>query len=198
MSKSKYQIDPVFTPELIKILKIFGFISISLVLILSLFNTKRANNTGKDLQFRMAASSRIYFLNIRSIHYDREIRSDARMTLFRHSKREKSDSLPLLDLVLILNPQADEAYLYLEPLRIDWPVELRVTNKSDVQFYSFANGNKSELLDYAKTLKPLIAENTKIELKVNEKWIEIWKDPKAKDALLTTIEDYHILTETDD
>ncbi|MEP2298333.1 MAG: hypothetical protein ABJI21_18640, partial [Algoriphagus sp.] len=113
--------NDILSPELVKILKIFGLISIGLILILSFFNTKRANNTGDDLTFRISPSSRLYFLNVRAIRYDREIRSDAGMLLFRHGNRSVSPTEPLLNLVLILNSRKEEAYLYLEPESVDWP-----------------------------------------------------------------------------
>ncbi len=126
----KPKTDPVLTLELIKIIKIFGIASISLVLVLAFFNDKRANNSGEDDTFRMVDSDRLYFLNLRAIYYDRENRADAGMALFRHGKRQISDSIPKLDLLIIMNSRKDEAYLYLEPINFDWPIKIRVSGQN--------------------------------------------------------------------
>ena len=85
---------PVLTPDLIKVLKIFLGSALGLVLILSFFDGYRANNTGKERTFQVAAADRLFFVNLRSIHYDREVRQEADMEIFRHGKRLKSDTIP--------------------------------------------------------------------------------------------------------
>lgn len=187
MSKKQ---NEIFTPELIKILKIFGFVSIGLVFILSFFNSKRANNSGEDLTFRMSSSSRMYFLNVRTLKYDRETRSDAGMILFRHGKRAISGSDPQLDLVIILNNPKDEAYLYLEPVNLDWPLEIKATQEGREQIFHFDMGNNFEVLEYVRQLEPWIESEASFVIKVDSTWIDIWSSPKEKDALKTIIEDY--------
>ena len=189
MSQSSKQ-NEIFTPELIKILKIFGFLSIGLVLVLSFFNTKRANNSGEDLTFRMSSSSRLYFMNVRTLKYDRETRSDAGMILFRHGKRAISESDPQLDLVIILNNPKDEAYLYLEPVNLDWPLEMKATQAGKEQIFQFDIGNNSEVLEYVKQLEPWIESEASFEIKVDSAWVSIWSALKEKEALKATIEDY--------
>lgn len=180
----------IFTPELIKVFKIFGLISIGLVLLLSFFNSKRANNSGDDLIFRMTSSSRLYFLNVRALKYDRESRSDAGMLLFRHGKREISDSQPSLDLVIILNSQKDEAYLYLEPVNMGWPLEIRASKNGKEKVFQFQNSNNSDFLKYVKDLKPWITDDAEFEFMKDSTWTSIWSKPKEKEALKTILEDY--------
>lgn len=195
MPNPRQKKDAVFTPELIRILKIFGFFSIALVLVLSFFDTKRASNSGKDPAFRMSASSRIFFLNLKAIHYDREVRSDAGMTLFRHAKREKSDTNPLVDLVIVMNPTKDEAYLYMEPKNADWPIDIRVSQEEGLQDFHFENGNKTDFLNYIVQLRPWLDGESKIELKSGEEWVPIWDTSKERNAVLETWEDFSRLTE---
>tara|TARA_R110002020_G_scaffold316186_1_gene531251 strand:+ start:188 stop:781 length:594 start_codon:yes stop_codon:yes gene_type:complete len=182
--------NDTLSPELIKILKIFGLVSISLVVSLSFFNTKRANNSGDDLTFRMTSSSRLYFLNVRAIKYDRESRSDAGMLLFRHGKREISNSKPSLDLVIILNSQKDEAYLYLEPINMDWPLQIRASKDGIEKVFQFQNSNNSDFLQYVRDLEPWIIDDAKFELKKDSTWTSIWAEPKEKEALKVILEDY--------
>lgn len=180
----------IFNPELVKLLKIFGLTSVLFVLFLSFFNTKRANNSGDDLTFRITSSSRLYFLNVRAIRYDRESRSDAGMILFRHGKREISDSKPTLDLVIILNSQKDEAYIYLEPGNMDWPLEIRASKDGKEEMFQFQNSNNSDFLEYVRKLEPWIKDDAEFELKKDSMWTPIWSKPKEKEALKTILEDY--------
>lgn len=148
--------DSTLTPELIKILKIFIFSSLGLVLVLSFFNDYRANNTGEDRTFHVSDSNRLYFLNVRSIYYDREIRRDAGMTLFRHGKRFQSDSLPTLDLVILLNPVKENAFIYFELKNGDWPIQIRAKSDEIDEVFEFSNGNNADHFDLLKKLKPAI------------------------------------------
>lgn len=187
---SRQKPNEIFTPELIKVFKIFGLISIGLVLVLSFFNTKRANNSGDDLTFRMTSSSHLYFLNVRAINYDRENRSDAGMLLFRHGKREVSEAKPMLDFLIILNSQKDEAYLYLEPGNMDWPLEIRASKDGKEEMFQFQNSNNSDFLEYVRKLEPWIKDDAEFELKKDSMWTPIWSKPKEKEALKTILEDY--------
>jgi hypothetical protein len=186
----KPQTDTILTPELIKIIKIFGIASISLVLILSFFNDKRANNSGEDDTFRMEDSDRLYFLNVRASYYDRENRTDAGMALFRHGKRQISDSIPALDLLIILNSRKDEAYLYLEPKNFEWPIKLRASGQLRSEELILNNGNKSDQKSHVDKLKPWIEETASFELWHKEAWIPIWEIPKEKEVLKTILNDY--------
>ena len=186
----KPKTDPILTPELIKIIKIFGIASISLVFVLSFFNDKRANNSGEDDTFRMADSDRLYFLNVRASYYDRENRTEAGMVLFRHGKRVISDSIPVLDLLIILNSPKDEAYLYLEPKNIDWPIKIRASTDLKSKEFFLDNGNKLDHKSHADKLKPWIDETASFELWDKEVWIPIWETPKEKEVLKTIFNDY--------
>ena len=185
-----HKTDPILTPELIKIIKIFGIASISLVFVLSFFNDKRANNSGEDDTFRMADSDRLYFLNVRASYYDRENRTEAGMVLFRHGKRVISDSIPVLDLLIILNSPKDEAYLYLEPKNIDWPIKIRASTDLKSKEFFLDNGNKLDHKSHADKLKPWIDETASFELWDKEVWIPIWETPKEKEVLKTIFNDY--------
>lgn len=182
--------DPTLTPELIKILKIFLFSSLALVLVLSFFDGYRANNTGKDRTFHVDDSNRIYFQNVRGIYYDREVRSDAGMTLYRPGKRFQSDTLPTLDLVILLNPKKDEAYIYFELKNADWPIQIRANTNGATQEFNFANGNNLEHFELLKKLQPLITQDTDFELILEDISYPLWTGKKEKDGLKMILEDY--------
>lgn len=182
--------DPVLTPELIKILKIFIFSSFGLVLIFSFFNTYRADNTGQDRTFKVSDADRLYFLNVRSIYYDREVRSDAGMTLFRHSKRMKSDSWPSFDPVIILNPIKDDGYIFFELQHLEYPVSLQASSDQDSLSIEFSNGNNQDHLKLMNQLKTWIDANYQIVLKKGSQSFPLWSTEKEKDVFKTIAEDY--------
>lgn len=182
--------DPVLTPELVKILKIFIFSSLGLVFVLSFFNGYRANNSGEDRTFRMNDSNRLYFLNVKSIHYDREIRSDAGMTLYRHGKRLQSETIPTLDLVIILNSVKDDVYIYLELKNADWPIQISAETEGSTQVFDFSSGNNAAHFELLLKLKPLILANSKFELITGGKATPLWTNEREKDAVKFVVQDY--------
>lgn len=182
--------DPVLTPELVKILKIFIFSSVGLVLVLSFFNGYRANNSGEDRTFKMNDSNRIYFLNVRSIHYDREIRRDAGMTLYRHGKRMQSDSIPTLDPVILLNSRKDNVYIYFELKNADWPIQISAQTATDTVFFDFSNGNNFDHFSMLQKLSSLIQENSEFALVLDGKTLPIWSKETEKEAVKSVVEDY--------
>lgn len=182
--------DPVLTPELVKILKIFIFSSLGLVLVLSFFNGYRANNSGEDRTFKVNDSNRIYFLNVRSIYYDREIRRDAGMTLYRHGKRLRSDSIPTLDLVILLNSAKEDAYIYFELKNAEWPIRISIKMGIETQVFDFSNGNNTEHFALLQNLKPYILGNSEFELILDDKTFPLWSNEIEKEAVKSVVEDY--------
>lgn len=182
--------DPVFTPELVKILKIFIFSALGLALILSFFNDYRANNSGEDRTFRVEDANRLYFLNVRSIYYDREIRLDAGMTLFRHGNRLQSDSIPTLDLVILLNPSRDAAYIFFDLKNANWPIKIQSKTDEDMQLFEFSEGNNSDHFGLLRKLAPAIRQGSDFELIVEGKSFPLWSKEKEKQAIKSVSEDY--------
>jgi hypothetical protein len=187
--------DSILTPELIKIIKWFGLVSIALVVFFSFFNERRANNTGQDEIFLMSSSARLYFSNVRGINYEREVRRDAGMQIFRNKAFSNKDDNSNLALILILNPGKDEAYIYLEPINLDWPITIRLKSMNGLESQTFENGNKSDHLRYCKILKTAIEGSKQIELQTDEGWIPIWTSQKDKEAIKAVLEDYQKLTQ---
>jgi hypothetical protein len=187
--------DSILTPELIKIIKVFGLVSVVLVVFFSFFNERRANNTGQDQAFRMSSSARMYFSNVRGINYEREVRRDAGMQIFRNKAFGDKDDNLNLSLILILNPGKDEAYIYLEPINLDWPITIRLKSTNGLESQTFENGNKSDHLRYCKILKTAIEGSELIELQTDEGWIPIWTSQKEKEAIKAVLEDYQKLTQ---
>jgi hypothetical protein len=182
--------DKVFTPELVRILKIFLLSSLALVLVLSFFNEHRANNSGEDRTFRVADSNRIYFRNVRSIYYDREVRSDAGMVLYRHGKRMKSETTPTLDPMILLNSAKDDAYIYFELANGEWPIQIVATRADVKDTFDLDVGNNHDHFNFFNQLLPELEQDAEFELIVDEKVVPLWQEEKEKEAVKTVAEDY--------
>ncbi|WP_297336409.1 hypothetical protein [Algoriphagus sp.] len=181
--------DSILTPELLKILKIFGLASVVLVLILSFFDTHRASNSGEDLTFRISDSARLFFLNLKAINYEREVRSDAGMTLFRHGGFQDERKEADLHLMIILNPNQGEAYLYLKPVKLDFPFSIQKSGE-DSSILTLVDGNKFDHLRQVEALKPWIENGEELELVIKNQKIPLWQSKSEKEALKSTLEDY--------
>lgn len=190
--------DKVLTPELVRIIKIFLFSSFGLVLIFSFFNSYRANNTQKDRTFLVADSNRLFFLNLRAIHYDREIRRDAGMTLFRHSKRFQSDSLATLDPVIVLNPVKEEAYIFWELKNAEFPIEVIAFKGQDTLRLSLDQGNNLTYYQFFKDITPLLQDDYQFILNGQAGDSPLWYNEQEREILKTLVEDYlRLLNQTD-
>lgn len=182
--------DPILTPELVKIIKIFVFTSLGLVILLSFFNGYRANNSNDDRTFSINDSNRLYFLNVRSIYYDREVRRDAGMSLFRHGKRKQSDSLPTLDLVILLNSAKESAYIFFELENAEWPIKIIAKSQAETAVLEFRKGNNADHFAMYQQLKTFIKSDAEFEMDLGQKSIPLWTEPKEKAAIKLVIEDY--------
>ena len=184
------------SPELIRLLKIFGMGSLVFVLVMSFFNEKRANNSGKEPSpMRMTDAERIYFKNVRSAYYDIENRRDAKMTVYRHGKRSKDTNRPTLVFSIILNQINDEAYIFLEPNFEEYPIQVKwsIPEKNQEGEITFEAGDKFAHFEFAQKITPLLLENAIFEILVKESWIPLWEDEKERNAVMVTIEDYQKL-----
>ena len=181
---------PVLTPDLIKVLKIFLGSALALVLILSFFDGYRANNTGKDRAFQVADADRLFFVNLRSIHYDREVRLEADMELFRHGKRLKTDTIPAFFPALLLHTKQKEAYLFFELEGAEYPIQIQAISGDEVIHIPFDLGGNTAHKALGEQLWPLLQQNASFSLFVGEKEYPLWQTESEKEVLKTVLTDY--------
>jgi hypothetical protein len=181
---------PVLTPDLIKVLKIFLGSTLGLVLVLSFFDGYRANNTGKDRSFQVADADRLFFVNLRSIHYDRELRQEAEMELFRHAKRPKTDTIPTFFPAILLPSKTNEAYLFFELEGVDYPIQIQATLGDVVIQIPFDLGGNTAHKALGEQLWSLLQQKASFGLSVNGKEYPLWQTESEKEVLKTVLTDY--------
>jgi hypothetical protein len=189
--------NETFSPEMIKILKIFGIGSILFVFLLSFFNERRANNTGElNALMRITDADRLFFKNMRATYYELESRDDAKMNIYRHGKREKEPLRPEVNLSILINRVKDEAYIFVEPNPETLPLKLfwtdRESQESDTLI--FYGGGTLDHFEFVGKLFPLLEENFHFERISAEGSVdEVLTTPVQREALMTTIKDYYRL-----
>ena len=181
-----------FSPEMIKIFKIFGLGSLFFVLFLSFFNEKRANNTGSEpSEFNVSDAERLFFRNLRASYYDIEDRRDAKITIYRHKKRFQSEVQPYFNFVIMYSRMLSEAYLFFEVFPDDYPVFLQLENQNGtIKELEFNGGNKFDHFDFSMQFFENFGENTQVRLKVGDTWETVLEDEKDRDILKTVFSDY--------
>ena len=181
---------PVLTPDLIKVLKIFLGSALGLVLLLSFFDGYRANNTGKDRTFQVADADRLFFVNLRSIHYDREVRQEADMELFRHGKRLKSDTIPRFFPAILLPSKTKEAYLFFELEGADYPIQIQVILGDEIIQIPFDLSGNTTHKSLGEQLWLLLQQQASFKLLVEGKEYPLWQTESDKQVLKTVLTDY--------
>lgn len=181
---------PVFTPDLIKVLKIFLGSALGVVLLLSFFDGYRADNTGKDRSYKVADADKLFFVNLRSIHYDRELRSEAKMELFRHGKRPKFDTIPRFFPAILLPSKTKEAYLFFELEGADYPIQIQVMLGDEVIQIPFDLSGNTAHKSLGEQLWPLLQQQVSFKLLVEGKEYPLWQTESDKEVLKTVLTDY--------
>lgn len=182
--------SPVLTPDLIKVLKIFLGSALGLVLLLSFFDGYRADNTGKDRSFKFADADKLFFVNLRSIHYDRELRSQAKMELFRHGKRAKFDTIPRFFPAILFPSKTNEAYLFFELDGADYPIQIQAMLGDEVIQIPFDLSGNTSHKSLGEQLWPLLEQNTSFNLLVEGKEYPLWQTESDQEVLKTVLTDY--------
>jgi len=181
---------PVFTPDLIKVLKIFLGSALGIVLLLSFFDGYRADNTGKDRSFKIANADKLFFVNLRSIHYDRELRAEAKMEIFRHGKRQIAPNSPSFFPAILFPSKKEEAYLFFELEGATYPIQIQVMDQGKETKISFDLAGNTAHKALAEQLWPFLQRNVSFTLEVNGSKYPLWANESEKEVLKTVLTDY--------
>ncbi|QHT67208.1 hypothetical protein GXP67_11420 [Rhodocytophaga rosea] len=120
-----------------------------------------------NVTFTTTADSRLYFKNVRQIYYDREDQQNTKLEIFRFGKRNKSATVPVINVALVNNWRYDEAYVIIEPnayldtasqIEVFWQEKAKPDAKGT---YVFAFGSKENHFRFATQLyESILAKHT--------------------------------------
>jgi hypothetical protein len=182
--------SPVLSPDLIKVLKIFLGSALAIVLLLSFFDGYRADNTGKDGSFKIANSDKLFFLNLRSIHYARELRQEAEMEIFRHGKRQIDSQKPSFFPAILFPSKKEEAYLFFELEGANYPIQIQVMDQGKETKISFDLAGNTAHKALAEQIWPFLELDASFTWEVNGSKYPLWANESEKEVLKTVLTDY--------
>jgi hypothetical protein len=182
--------SPVLSPDLIKVLKIFLGSALAIVLLLSFFDGYRADNTGKDGSFKIANADKLFFLNLRSIHYARELRQEAEMEIFRHGKRQIDSQKPSFFPAILFPSKKEEAYLFFELEGANYPIQIQVMDQGKETKISFDLAGNTAHKALAEQIWPFLELDASFTWEVNGSKYPLWANESEKEVLKTVLTDY--------
>ena len=186
--------------EMFKLLKIFGLTSLGLVLVLSLFNGHRANNSGEDPTFKIKDAGLLFFYNLRRIDYQVQRLTEAKIEIYTHSSFEKDSTHNTLLLDLILNKNKQTAFLYLKPQGVFLKSEsLKLRNgklqDQETLTLNIGTADRHIHLEASKKIAQwLQQEEGFVEVYTNNKWNNLFQNKNQKDAFNATFIDFLKIT----
>lgn len=171
----------------------------SLLLIIACQSPEPQTEFVGEEQFRTTDPSLLYFKNVRSAYYYKEVEPHSKMDIYTFRKLSKTDDRPILYPKIINHWLKDEAYIFIEKgfypyfddtLRIQWVSdtltgEHLLTRKTRQRQYEFA-GELYRSLKEGHQMKMLNAK---------KQWVPIFKDYDDKSAFIMVMNDYYKLTE---
>ncbi|MEM7110663.1 MAG: hypothetical protein AAF519_20705 [Bacteroidota bacterium] len=152
--------------------------------------------TLENFEFKTGDDTELFFKNVRQSYYDLEENEAAKFNLFRLSDRVINDTVPILNLAIVINYLQDEAYLFLEPnevlskydpLTIQW----KNTEEGTSGEFILASRNREGMLSYADKLYKGILAGYDFSLAGGQ----VFLGTQAElEAFRITVADYYRLT----
>lgn len=174
-------------------------ILVMLILALSGCNIDRDRAVNREkFTFATGDDTELFFKNVRQSAYDKEVNEASGFQIFRHRDRINSDSLPVLNLAIVLNILKDEAYLFLEPSQpLSGEEELVVFATSDSgapDTLRLSTQNRDTYLEFASQIYEGIQQGAGFHIRQGDTWVPILADKDEREVFRITISDYYRLT----
>lgn len=154
----------------------------------------------EETSFATVSSSRLYFKNVRSYHYDIFTTEKPPFVLYRLKRRLRDSIRSPLQFMIIENPQAEEAYIFMEmptALARDSSLALHLPATQGGQaehFPLFQINNGQHQLLAAKVYRRLLADEQMHLLSGNDTVRKVFTFKNAKGNAASVLEDYFKLT----
>lgn len=179
-----------------KIQKFFFPSIAALILVSVLFYDEASMLKQEKLGFHVLESDELFFKNLRQYYYDREYRADAKVDLFRFSKRQNRGQAPALNFTIVSNWLHDQAYILPEPIGVVDSLNYRVAVVND-DSTTFALGltNHTENLNFAfQIYQAVLLEDSRVYLETRKGMEPVLEDRSKKMAVKQVLKDYFKLT----
>lgn len=147
--------------------------------------------------FKIGTDTQLFFKNMRQSYYDYEANEAAGLKTYRFTKRIQSDSLPLLNLALIINYLNDEAYLLLEPSAAIGELPIKVISKDTAQVSQeliLDEMNRESMLHFIADIYEGILRKNQFQIKMDSTNQPILVSHEEREAFRITVSDYFRLT----
>lgn len=146
-------------------------------------------------EFKTGDDTELFFKNVRQSEYDLEENEASGFRIFRHRERVQSDTLPLLNLSIVVNVLQDEAYLFLEPSELVAAQEsIRVQLNPSGEILELTTQNRDTYLEFVSSIYEAIQENAEFNVEVNGAWLPVLGDDNEREVFRITTSDYYRLT----
>jgi hypothetical protein len=150
-------------------------------------------------KFSTSDASELFFKNIRQRYYDKEEMRETKFNVYRLQERNPQVNYPHLQLAIVINWRADEAYILVEPnehtpvdsISIKWQDKTSGNSGS----YNFAFGDKHAHFEFASQVYFSIQEAHQLYFIINEKEIPFLNNSKDREAFRKTMNDYFRLVD---
>ena len=145
--------------------------------------------------FKTGDDTELFFKNVRQSEYALEENEASGFRIFRHRERVQSDSLPLLNLSIVINVLKDEAYLFLEPSKIVSDQEtVRIQINPSGEVLELTTQNRDTYLEFATRIYEAMQENSEFNIEIDGTWQPILNEEETRDVFRITTSDYYRLT----
>ena len=147
--------------------------------------------------FKIGTDTQLFFKNMRQSYYDFEANEAAGLKTYRFAKRLKSDSLPLLNLAIVINYLDDEAYLLLEANEVvgELPIHIISTDTAQVsKILMLEEMNRESMLNFIADIYEGILAKNQYQIKIDSTAQPILVSHEEREAFRITVSDYFRLT----
>ncbi len=158
----------------------------------------REKSVDRDkFNFKTGDDTELFFKNVRQSDYDLEVNEAAKFQIYRHGDRNISDSVPVLNLAIVLNVLKDEAYLFLEPsamLKEEDPLIIIQESSTGIDTLTLATQNRDTYLEFASQIYEGMQKDNEFSVLVNGDLLPVLNDPDEREIFRITTSDYYRLT----
>jgi hypothetical protein len=135
---------------------------------------------------------------MRQSDYDKEENEASGFQIYRHRDRKQSETLPVLNLAIVVNVMQDEAYLFLEPSEglsnEEELVVLLEKEQTAVDTLVLGTQNRDTYLEFASQIYEGIQGGAEFRILVDESWLPVLVDRDEREVFRITTSDYYRLT----